>query len=329
MDDRFLKSLQEAPRPGYARALRERLRQLDDEHAPVRAAWWQPALGGIAAVLALVALFSLPSVRASAQQMLDLFRVRTFAVVQIDPAQMARLEKQKLDPETLLGGKVERVVEGGKPQLFTNVNQASAAAGFSPRVPVTLPTGFTADTVAVMGASESRVTVDTKNLRDLMQTLGVTDLTVPTGLDGQRVTMRTHAAVAQRFRNGERNVVFMQSESPEIALPQGVDLARLGEIGLRLLGLESGEAHRMAQHIDWHSTALVPISPNATSFREVTVHGQRGLLMETKADAPTTGEHSHYARRGQTVLWTEQGHVYALMGPVNEVDLMRMAESVR
>jgi hypothetical protein len=78
---------------------------------------------------------------------------------------------------------------------------------------------------------------------------------------------------------------------------------------------------------------LVPLQPNATSFREVTVHGQRGLLMESKPDAqPSTGDtggHSEHRRHGRTVLWTEQGRVYALMGDVNEVDLMQAAESVR
>jgi hypothetical protein len=335
VDDKFLenmKSLQQPPRPGYARALRERLRQLEDD-APARAAWWQPALAGVAAVAAVVALLSLPSVRASAQQVLDMFRVRTFAVVQVNAAQLERLEKQKLDPQALLGGKVEKVLDGGKPQTFTDLHAAGAAAGFTPLVPRVLPAGFAADTMVVMGASESRVTVDTKNLRDLLQTMAITDIRVPDGLDGQRVTLRTQTALGQRFVSGEHHLFFLQSASPEIALPAGVDLARLGEVGLRLLGLESGEAHRMAQHIDWHSTMLVPLQPNATSFREVTVHGQRALLMESKPDAaPTSGEsgrHGEYRRHGRTVLWTEQGRVYALMGDVNEVDLMQAAESVR
>jgi hypothetical protein len=338
VDDKFLetmKSMQEQPRPGYARALRERLRQLEEDEAPARAAWWQPALAGVAAVAAVVALLSLPSVRASAQQVLDMFRVRTFAVVQVNAAQLERLEKQKLDPQALLGGKVEKVLDGGKPQTFTDLHAAGAAAGFSPLVPRTLPMGFAADTMVVMGASESRVTVDTKNLRELLQTMAITDIRVPDGLDGQRVTLRTQTALGQRFVSGERHLFFLQSASPEISLPAGVDLARLGEVGLRLLGLESGEAHRMAQHIDWHSTMLVPLQPNATSFREVTVHGQRALLMESKEskpDAPAAGEsghHGEYRRHGRTVLWTEQGRVYALMGDVNEVDLMQAAESVR
>ena len=335
-EEKFLESLREAPRPGHARALRERLRQVEVPDAPQSLAWWRPALAGAFAIAALVMAFSLPSVRAQAQAMLDLFRVRTFAVVQLDAAQVERLQKQKLDPEALLGGKVERVREGGKPQLFTDMGAATTAAGFAPRVPRTLPEGFVADTIAVMGASESRVTVDTKNLRELMQTMAVTDLTVPAGLDGQIVTMRTQPAVMQRFRNQGQDLAFLQSESPELGLPAGVDLSRLGEIGLRLLGLERGEAHRMAQHIDWHSTMLVPLQANATAFHEVTVHGQRGLLMESKvskdskADAPAGADtHERRFRGGRTLLWTEQGRVYALMGRVNTVELMQCAESVR
>ena len=81
---------------------------------------------------------------------------------------------------------------------------------------------------------------------------------------------------------------------------------------------------------------LGALQATATAGHEVTVDGQRGLLMESKesrdsrADAPAGADtHERRFRGGRTLLWTEQGRVYALMGRVNTVELMQCAESVR
>ena len=124
------------------------------------------------------------------------------------------------------------------------------------------------------------------------------------------------------------------------AYARRADLGISGRDTLTVLTVRRGAGSfthvRMAQHIDWHSTMLVPLQANATAFHEVTVHGQRGLLMESKAskdskaDAPAGADtHERRFRGGRTLLWTEQGHVYALMGRVSTVELMQCAESVR
>src|SRR5262245_60473722 len=84
MDESFLTQGRQDPEPGFARGLRERLRSVEAADAePARRPRWQPALAGAFAMAALVASFSLPAVRVAAQNLLDLFRVREFAVVQV------------------------------------------------------------------------------------------------------------------------------------------------------------------------------------------------------------------------------------------------------
>ena len=55
-------------------------------------------------------------------------------------------------------------------------------------------------------------------------------------------------AVAVIYRAEGLRVGFIQAHSPEVSLPAGTDLARLGELGLRILGMPPAEAHRFAQH---------------------------------------------------------------------------------
>jgi len=114
-----------------------------------------------------------------------------------------------------------------------------------------------------------------------------------------------------------------------VDLPAGIDLPTLGEIGLRILGLGPAEAKRIAQTTDWHTTVLVPVPADASSFQQVDVNGNRGLLIETKARPDAPGAQGHERRDGSLLLWSDGDRVFALSGRINRVDLVQMASSVR
>ena len=326
MDDRFLTESRREPEPGFARSLRERLRATESAAEVHRRPRWQPALAAALAVAAGVAVFTVPAVRVTAQQLLNMFRVRDFAVVQINESRMQELKARKIDPETLLGGRVEKLQEPGPSQRFTSIEAATAAAGFTPLKPAILPRGLTLDSVFVMGELRERVTVDTKPLRELMDAFNVRDLTLPSGLDGQQVSIWVPRVMVQTYRNERKaKAALVQAGSPEVSLPPGIELARLGEIGLRLLGLDAGEAARMARTIDWGSTMLVPVIGSATTFQEVTVNGVRGVYIETTSTHTEGGEDQG---PGGVVMWSREGRVYAMMGNVDRAILVTMAESV-
>ena len=74
---------------------------------------------------------------------------------------------------------------------------------------------------------------------------------------------------------------------------------------------------------------LVPVPSNASSFREVDVHGNKGLLVSTGQEA-SRGERGRFRHAGSRCMWSDGERVYALMTPnVSDVDLLRMANSVQ
>ena len=325
MDDRFMNGLREEPRPEFGRSLRTRLRALE---APDTRPHWVPALAIGGAVAAMVLAFMLPSVRASAQAFLDLFRVRNFAAVPVDRDRIRMLEDQKIDLESLLGDRVETLKEPGEPRVYGSADEAGAAAGIDVREPTALPQGITLQKVEVRGDGAARVTIDTARLRSLLETLNLRDVEIPPGLDGRTVEVRVPPVVIQSYRRGEKGPAaeLMQAKSPEVTLPQGVDLARLGEIGLRIVGLSADEARRFASTIDWSSTLLVPVPAGAGSFREVEVQGQRGLMVTIEEMKRPDG-----TRRGRqtVVLWSQADRVYGLCGNLEGVNLLAMANSLQ
>jgi hypothetical protein len=329
VDDKFLHDARRDPRAEFAADLRDRLDSLGParpERRPSPNRPWVPALGTALVFLLMVGLFAMPSVRASAQAFLDLFRVRNFAAVSVDPARLEQFRSGSVDLKALLGDHIETLREPGPLRVFPDAQSAGSAAGILVRVPAALPAGLTADTIAVQGEGEARLTADAAKLGEIMRGLGIEDLTVPSALEGARITIRMPAVVSIRYRGEGSRALLIQARSPEVALPDGVDLAQMGEIGLRIAGLDAGEARRFARSIDWHSTLLVPVPAGVSSFSEVGVRGNRGLLIRFSGEG---GESSRPHRRESALMWSEGDMVYALVGDLDRLSLVEMAGSLQ
>ena len=319
MDERMLHEYRRAPDPRFARELREKLRQEERPRGIPRLL--VRGLAAACAVGAVVAVFAVPSVRVSAQAMLDLFRVRKFAAVKFDESRFEALRSIEEDPGRLIFDR-EEVLREGETRYISSRDAASSMAGFMVSAPRYLPEGLALDSMFVQEEEAVRFSVSEQKLRSLLERLDVKDVSVPKGLDGQWVEVRKPPVVMQRFRSERKKAVLIQAPSPEVSLPAGWDIEQLGEIGLRVLGLNAGEARRIAHATDWRSTLLVPVPLNAATFRQVTVRGHSGLLITM------AGEAARRDREGGMLMWTEGDRVYCLRGNLSAPDLIQMAESI-
>jgi hypothetical protein len=323
MNDEFLKNLREDPRPEFARSLHERI----DAPLPPKRSFaltaWRPALTWAGGLAALVLLFSFPGVRAAAQDFLDMFRIKRFVAVPFDPARLAKLKEDGVDLKHLLADDVEVLKEPGQPRQVASIAEAGDLVGIRPVEPTVFPKGTEAPEIRVKGEGRARLTADTAKLRLLLDALEVEDVEIPAQLDGAVVTIDVPAAIVMNYKRGGDGISFVQARSPEIALPEGVDLSQLGEIGLRITGMPADEAASFARSVDWHGTLLVPVPANAASFREVNVRGTTGLLITTGRAGPNRERHR------SIVLWSDGGMVYALSGGAAGVELVEMANSVQ
>ena len=329
MDDRFLHEQRREPSPGYGRALRERLRDLEDQ-APSRSRRLVPAFAGALAVALAAASFTIPAVRVAAQSALDLFRVRSFAAVEIDESRIQQLralhDQADSDPAMLVFEKQEVLQDPGKAVEYASPDLAASAAGLPGlRKPASLPGGLTLSKVTATGEGAVRLTVRADRLRHVVEALGLTDVHVPAGLDGQQITVHMPSVVHQEYTNGNRRLALVEARSPEVSLPPGADLRQLGEIGLRVLGLDAAEARRVAASIDWQSTLIVPVPTNAASFQQVEVNGHKGLLVRCEA----TEVNGQRRRGGIVVMWTDGERVLAVESNLPGPDVLEVAQSLR
>jgi hypothetical protein len=317
--DAWLHALRSDPPPLFKAQLRDRLRAHEPAIATHRE-WPRRALVAAAAVVLVAVVIAVPGVRASVSQFLALFRVVHFVPVAVDTNRLDRLEAQHLEIGALIGEHVQVVQAPGLPVHVPSLDQAAAAAGMTLALPQWLPDNTRVIETTVVSERAVRITADAARLQQVMQVLGIDDLTVPDGLHGQVVNVRVPPVVMIRYESGNRRTRLFQARAPEVTLPQSVDVRALGEIGLRILGLPAGEARQFARAIDWNSTLIFPVPPTARSFRQVNINGRLGVHIEHQppGESPT-----------HVVLWSTGDRVFALASIDHVEHVMAMVNSVR
>lgn len=325
MNDKFLTEFQKEPRPEFAQALFEKINDPVSTPSTVPLRKWKPAFAALLAVGVTAVLFSVPAVRALAQDFLDLFRVKKFAAIPVDSARINQLRETKMDFQSIFGQNKIVLKEPGKPQYVANPEAAQVLTGISLLKPTVLPAQMGQPEIWVQDSSSVRFTADGTKLQNLLDTLAITDVKVPEGLNGATITINTPTAVFMKYSNEREEVTLVQARSPEITLPKNVDMSQLGQIALRVIGLSEDEARTFSRTIDWHSTLIVPVPTDAGSFREVNVRNTTGLLItSTEGRSSQSGPR----RRKSVLLWSENNKVYALMGLAQNATLIEMANSL-
>jgi hypothetical protein len=258
----------------------------------------------VAALAVIVGLFSLAPVRAFASNLLGIFRVERFIVVDVSEERLQEIESA-LDGQ--LFGEQETLEDPGEPVEVGSVGEAASLAGFTPRVPSGY--GDPVD-VAVQGQMKVRFTPDVEALRSVFATLDVDPNLLPESIDGQPFDFTLPPSVMMTFDVEESDepidFMLMQVPSPSTDGPSDVDMQALGQAMLQVLGMSPQEAARLSESIDWATTLVLPITPDISSVQEISVDGTTGLMFDS---GWMEGEGDNDWSRSMSLLWQKNGMV--------------------
>jgi hypothetical protein len=281
---------------------------------------WQPALIGVLALILVAGLFTLAPVRSAAGQFLGIFRVRKFAAISLNPTQVQNLEASLNGVDNVLFGEPEVLREPGPEQPVGSAGEASALAGFTVRLPTTLPPGAGEPKLVYQSGGAARFKIEASKIQAILDAAGRQDLKLPPGIDQATLEVDVPGMVTARYSTGLDTLELVQAPSPTVVMPPGIDLAELAEIGLQVIGMTPEEARQISQSVDWSSTLVIPVPTEAGSFREVTVDGTNGLLLSSR---------SSRSRAQQTVLWEKDDIVYGLSGRSDPEVILEAANSMQ
>lgn len=299
---------------------------------------WRRAFAlGMVSVLCLTALLSSASVRHMAAQWLSVFRVRTFAVIPVDPAQMERLSAIENLAQNGFLGQPEVLRQPDRPHEISSLEDASAVAGFTVRPPSAQPVGMELDGIMVQEGPALRYEVQRTMIQAVLDAMGVHDVPLPQQ-DTLIVEADLQPSVIQKYRSEKSELEILQMPSPKVQVTPAVDPAVLGRIALRLLGMPRADSERLLASVDWTSTLLIPLPTSVAQFREVSVDGEVGILIEETTpsqwrsqarSSPHGGNRTGFRHEG-IILWQRDGMVYTVHGRgIRPMEMLRVADSLQ
>jgi hypothetical protein len=253
--------------------------------------------------------FSFPAVRAAANDFLGLFRVQKFSAISFSPDQLAVLEN--LAESGLTPGEF---IVTDEPEMMEEVQSRTQAARLADMTVRTLGKLGEPTNIRVMDSGAGQLIIDAAASQELLRLADADPRLISDSLDGAEVNVTIFASVEQEWADG---TVLVQTDSPIVEYPEGLDPQPLGEALLQLLGMDAAEARRLSENIDWTSTLLLPIPTDFATFEEVTVNGSSGLLLNN-----VSGPES-------ALVWQENGVLYLLAGSENSGNLLELAESLQ
>jgi hypothetical protein len=158
--------------------------------------------GGCIGVAAVALVLTVAPVRAWAENLLAIFRVERFTILEIDPA---TLKSKGLQNNQLLNQTVGRVLSDEitvtqspqKPQLIPNAATASKVAGF----PVQLLLGQTPSSLLLESGIGMNMKLDGDRIQSILDEAGRSDLRIPASVDGAIIGVRVPAGVMAFYGN--------------------------------------------------------------------------------------------------------------------------------
>jgi len=291
-----------------------------------------------ALILIVTLVLAFPSTRALAGELLKLFRVQQVTVVPVDFTGLEQLTgdgalgNQFTD---LISNSINVAQKPGDPKEAADAEQASQLAGFTVR----LPQGKNPSQIYVTDAAAFTLIVDRAKAQALLDEAGRSDLVLPESVDGAEISVNIPASVSVSFGTCPKPtpdsskvkeeqipgraypdcVILAQIPSPIVNAPADLDINQLAQIGLEFTGMKAEDAASFTSAVDWTSTLVVPIPRNAAMYKEVTVDGVTGTLIQRPSD-----DSPKFA-----LLWVKDGILYAISGlGTNSEQAIEMANSL-
>ena len=281
----------------------------------------QHIVAGITAIAAISAVTILPPVRAASDQFFALFRTQSTVFLPVNPQRLREIASHRDQIGALLDGRPTFTGNLRHPKLYATKLQADSASGQLMQLPRNIEAMQVTPTFEVVGPLSASAKFNVGKINILLTALGIDDIHLPTEAKSIPVHVKIAPVEIARYSSGASTLTVIEGNSPVVTLPKNVDLAEVGEAGLRILGMSKGSAHTLSSQINWASTLVFPF-PDSESAHQVTVNGVPALLISR-----------HSARRSSVstwaLYWQRGGKFYVATGRgINDQALVAIASSI-
>jgi len=157
-------------------------------------------------------------------------------------------------------------------------------------------------------------TLNVPSINKFLKSFGTQTL-LPESLDGKTFTVDFPRVINMEYNVGEKNSFYMmQTKSPEIKAPEGVDPDDIYNSLISMPILPENIKQQLSSANDWKNTLYIPVIDSKS--QEVSINGVKGYIMD--AD-------SQY----KNIVWYNKEVLYSISGSMSQDELIKIANSVR
>lgn len=278
----------------------------------------QRRLVAAAVVVLLIGSLSLGSVRGAVADLLSVFRVDKIETIAISPQEMAQIDEAistgigTIDIDNFGTIKVD-----GPEETAWDCTVVEAQDHLDFRIISPALEGYGEPQARIKKYANKSLTLNVAGINSIIRGLGGTQL-LPPELDQQTIAL---AMSPQLFLNynqpGLPSLSMVQMRSPELAVPGKVEVEKVRDALLSLPFWPEGIRQQLAGINDWRHTMVIPETVNS---QPVTVRGNQGIIWNDPEPASRSS--------CTTVLWSENGVIYSISGPLPLEQILEIAEGM-
>jgi hypothetical protein len=270
-------------------------------------------LGGLAAAVALVGALALTPAGSLAQDVVAIFQPQQVAPISLSTDDLKSLSQLRQY------GTVQMPQGTSAPSPTSNATTAAQEANVTLLVPPSLPADVSPQVrYQVVPSKSASFTFSAARATAWAQQQGKTIPTMPAGLDGSSVTVKTGNAVVALYGSADAeapNLVIGQMPAPHISTT-GVSYNTMEDYILGMPGISPQLASEIRALGNPAETLPLPVPVDFASAQSVTVRGVHGYAV-----GDNTGLFS-------VVVWEQNGTIYGVGGTVSEQEAMQIANSL-
>lgn len=312
---------------------------------------YKKAIAGVAAALLIASVIWVAPVRNAAADFLSIFRVSSIEPIAFTQEDFLKIQQQFnekgiKDIDLRQFGKIK--VEGGGREgagsystdkngnEVLDINSIKRDLGVEFSVPK-VPDGFKLSSVNVEKAGRIEITPNVDNLNKLITTFGGEKL-FPKALEGKTFVITTKDIVQlnysdkaagntsntinKRNKTKFRYLSITQMATPDINVPQGVDIEAVRAAAISLPFLPENIRQQLADIKDWKNTLPFPVD-DGTTTKEVTINGSKGVLISNQYGPEKDPIYN------TTLVFINGENIYQINGSLPEQEIIKIADSLR
>ena len=287
------------------------------------------------AILIATACITVQPVRSVIASTLSIFRAQDIKSINISLKDLNEIRENLARNESEIDiDQIGKIAKTGGQNRPVTAEEAKRTADFRVRFPAAL--GDSESHVRIIEPATVDFTLNVANINQVLKSFGATHL-LPKEVDGKTFCVNFSSQVMADYGTGDRFITVMQTKSPEIHVPAGVDVDAIYHALIELPVLPHHLQNQLKSIKDWKNTLYVPVVD--ANAEEITINGAKGYVYAREGKDQGTVSHT-YSKDGKTetifhstmhssVIWYDQGTIYSVQGNVNKDEVIRIARSMR